>query len=84
VAQSDGFVRLTILSADGHPKGAGTRGHAPALPNSSQQPTAVSPPQNRGLFFAPFFTGNLVENKKKKKNKPYFFKTRKLSGFKRF
>ena len=39
IAQSDGLVRLTILSADGHPKGA--RGHE--LSRSQQLPTAVSP-----------------------------------------
>jgi len=33
VAQRDGLVRLTILSADGHPKGA--RGHAPARSQQS-------------------------------------------------
>jgi len=76
MAQSDGLVRLTILSADGHPKGA--RGHE--LSRSQQLPTAVSPPKKLRLLFAPFFTGNLVEKKKKKKN-PYFFKTRKLTGF---
>jgi len=39
MAQSDGLVRLTILSADEHPKGA--RGHE--LARSQQLPTAVSP-----------------------------------------
>jgi len=36
MAQSDGLVRLTILSADGHPKGA--RSHE--LSCSQQLPTA--------------------------------------------
>jgi len=73
------------LSGDGHPKGA--RGHA--LARSQQLPTAVVSPTTNNkkdlpLFevfaFAPYsyFTGNLVENQK---YYPYFFKTRKLTGF---
>jgi len=57
VAQSDGLVRLTILSGDGHPKGKGARGHALAR---SQFPTATapnsqqpSPQKNLRLFLAP-------------------------------
>jgi len=59
MAQSDGLVRLTILSADdGHPKGA--RGHE--LARSQQLPTAVSQKNMLRLLFAPtFFTGNLVQ-----------------------
>ena len=64
MAQSDGLVRLTILSADGHPKGA--RGHALALafPNPSQEP---SPHRKSRPLFTAFFhreSSRLVENKK--------------------
>jgi len=56
VAQSDGLVRLPILSADGHPKGA--RGHAPA--RSKQLPTVVSPQKILASVLRLFFTtGNL-------------------------
>jgi len=46
VAQSDGLIRRTILSADGQPKGARGR----ALARSQQLPTAVSPPKKIRLF----------------------------------
>ena len=47
MAQSDGLVRRTILSVDGHPKGAS--GHE--LARSQQLPTAVPPPK----IFASFY-----------------------------
>jgi len=50
MAQSDGLVRVTILSADGHRKGA--RGHE--LARSQQLPTAVSPKKTSTLLFALF------------------------------
>jgi len=68
------------LSADGHPK---KKEHVvtrqPAFPNSPQQPSPSF--KNLGLFFAPFFTGNLalvksLQFKKKKKNN-YLKKTKK-------
>jgi len=62
VAQSDGLVRLTILSADGHPKGA--RGHELSLSRSQQLPTAVSPPKIIASFLRLFSQGMLVENRK--------------------
>jgi len=73
VAQSDGLIRMTILSADGQPKGA--RGHA--LARSQQLPTAVSPPKIR-LFFASFFTGNLG---RKQKINPLFLQNTKTYRF---
>jgi len=84
MAQSDGLVRLTILSADGHPKGARVV-TSYRVPNSSQQQqlSRCLPKKNLRLLFAPFFvTGNLVG--KQKIDPPFhfhFFKTRKLTGF---
>jgi len=69
MAQSDGLVRLTILSADGHPKGARVV-TSYRVPNSSQQP---SPPQKASPPFCVFFSGNLnlnlVENSLKTENR---------------
>jgi len=53
MAPSDGLVRLTILSADGHPKGA--RGHE--LTRSQQLPTAVSPKKIFASFLRLFSQG---------------------------
>jgi len=53
MAQSNGLVRLTILSADEHPKGA--RGHE--LARSQQLPTAVSPKKIFASFLRLFSQG---------------------------
>ena len=76
MAQSDGLVRLATLSANGHPKAKRStcsRASGQRLPTA---PHSRLPQKNSGLFFAPFFTGNLVKNKKQT---PSFFKTRKFT-----
>jgi len=75
MAQSDGLVRLTILSADGHPKGA--RGHELARFQQLPIPTAVSPQKSSPLFCAFFHR----ESSQKTKNRPPFLQNTKTHRF---
>jgi len=76
--QSDGLVRLPILSADGHPKAA----LGLELPRSQQLPTAVSP-KNIVASFLLGLSRFSQEIQSKPENRPPIssIKTRNLTGF---